>query len=43
MKFSLIHLAKLIAMVSAGEINRTVAKSVFEEIFLSDADPEAYV
>ena len=43
MKFSPIHLAKLIAMVSAGEINRTVAKSVFEEIFLSDADPEAYV
>ena len=33
MKFSPIHLAKLIAMVSAGEINRTVAKSVFEEIF----------
>lgn len=43
MKFSPIHLAKLIAMVSVGEINRTVAKSVFEEIFLSDADPEAYV
>ena len=43
MKFSPIHLAKLIAMVSAGEINRTVAKSVFEVFFLSDADPEAYV
>lgn len=43
MKFSPIHLAKLIAMVLSGEINRTVAKSAFEEIFLSDADPEAYV
>ena len=41
--FSPEHLAKLIQMVDKGEINRTVAKTVFEEIFAHDADPEAYV
>ena len=41
--FSPEHLAKLIQMVDAGAINRTVAKTVFEEIFANDAEPEAYV
>lgn len=41
--FSPEHLAKLIQMVEKGEINRTVAKTVFEEIFAHDVDPEAYV
>ena len=43
MKFAPAHLAKLIEMVAAGSINRTVAKTVFEEIFAKDVDPEAYV
>ena len=43
MKFSPAHLAALIQMVENGAINRTVAKSVFEEIFAHDAEPEAYV
>ncbi len=43
MKFSPAHLAALIQMVEKGAINRTVAKSVFEEIFAHDAEPEAYV
>ncbi len=43
MNFAPAHLAKLIELVSAGAINRTVAKTVFEEIFANDVDPEAYV
>ena len=43
MKFSPAHLAALIQMVEKGAINRTVAKSVFEEIFARDVEPEAYV
>ena len=43
MHFSPAHLAALIQMVEKGAINRTVAKSVFEEIFARDAEPEAYV
>ena len=43
MKFAPAHLAKLIEMVAVGSINRTVAKTVFEEIFAKDVDPEAYV
>lgn len=42
-KFSPEHLATLIFFVDNGTINRTVAKEVFEEIFLNDVDPEAYV
>lgn len=36
-------LAALIGMVDAGKINRTVAKEVFGQIFMEDADPEEYV
>ena len=43
MRFSPTHLAALIGMVEKNTINRTVAKTVFEEIFRHDADPEAYV
>ena len=43
MEFSTSHLAALIRMVENNIINRTVAKTVFEEIFRHDADPEAYV
>lgn len=41
--FSPKHLAELIQLVDAGTINRTVAKTVFEEIFANDVDPEQYV
>ena len=41
--FSPKHLAELIKLVDAGTINRTVAKTVFEEIFANDEDPEQYV
>ena len=37
------NLAKLILMVDKGQINRTIAKEVFEEIFLKNIDPEVYV
>ncbi len=37
------HLAKLIDMVDKKEINGTVAKEVFEEIFKNNAEPAAYV
>ena len=43
MHFSPAHLAGLIQMVERGAINRTVAKTVFEEIFARDVDPEGYV
>ena len=43
MRLSPSHLAALIGMVEKNTINRTVAKTVFEEIFRHDADPEAYV
>lgn len=43
MKFSPENLAKLIQLVDNSTINRTVAKSVFEEIFLNDVDPLRYV
>jgi len=43
LSFSPKHLAKLIQMVEKGEISRTVAKTVFEEIFARDVDPERYV
>lgn len=43
MEFSPSHLAALIRMVENNIINRTVAKTVFEEIFRHDTDPEVYV
>lgn len=36
-------LAKLIALIEEGKINRTVAKEVFEQIFKADADPQTYI
>lgn len=42
-RFSPRHLAALIGLVEKNIINRTVAKTVFEEIFKNDVDPEAYV
>lgn len=41
--FSAENLAKLIQMVEKKEINGTVAKEVFEKIFLDNIDPAAYV
>lgn len=41
--FSAENLAKLIQMVEKKEINGTVAKEVFEKIFLEDMDPVNYV
>ncbi|NLL71995.1 MAG: Asp-tRNA(Asn)/Glu-tRNA(Gln) amidotransferase subunit GatB [Clostridiales bacterium] len=35
--------SKLILMVEEGKINRTIAKEVFEKIFLEDIDPDEYV
>lgn len=43
MTFSPANLAKLVELVDKNVINRTVARSVFEEIFKNDVDPEAYV
>ena len=43
MAFSPGNLAGLINLVDKGVINRTTAKNVFEEIFVHDTDPEAYV
>ncbi|MCC8059423.1 MAG: Asp-tRNA(Asn)/Glu-tRNA(Gln) amidotransferase subunit GatB [Clostridiales bacterium] len=37
------NLAKLIDMVDKNVINRTVARTVFEEIFANGVDPEQYV
>lgn len=41
--FSPENLAKLIKLVDTNIINRTVAKTVFEEVFKNDTDPELYV
>ncbi len=41
--FSPENLAKLIELVDAGTINNSVAKEVFEKIFLEDVDPDVYV
>ena len=43
LKFSPENLAKLVELTEAGTINSTVAKEVFEKIFVEDIDPEAYV
>jgi len=37
------NLAKLIELADAGEINSSVAKEVFEEVFKNNVDPENYV
>lgn len=37
------NLAKLIELVEAGTINGTVAKQVFEQMFVDNIDPEKYV
>lgn len=37
------HLAELLALLEKGSINRTVAKQVFEEVFLRDVAPERYI
>ena len=42
-RFSPEHLAKLIALTEAKEINSTVAKEVFEVMFEENVDPEKYV
>ena len=42
-RFSPAHLAGLIRLIQEGTVNRTVAKSVFEEIFSRDVDPDQYV
>lgn len=42
-KFSPKNLAKLIELIDSNQINRTVAKEVFEVIFAEDIDPEKYV
>ena len=43
LSFSPKNLAELIEMTEAGTINGTVAKEVFEQIFLHDEEPESYV
>ena len=43
MKLSPSRLAALIRLVDTGAINRTVAKTVFEAVFKTDADPQQYV
>ena len=43
MKLSAAALASLIAMVEERKINRTVAKTVFQEMFEGEIDPEQYV
>ena len=43
LSFSPENLAKLIQLIDAGAINRTVAKEVFEQIFKENVDPEKYV
>lgn len=41
--FSAENLAKLIILVQKGTINRTIAKDIFEQIFLNNIEPESYV
>lgn len=43
LNFSPKNLAKLIELADAGTINSSVAKEVFEQIFLHDTDPDQYV
>lgn len=41
--FSSEKFSSLILMVDQGKINRTIAKEVFEKVFLEDVHPEEYV
>ena len=43
LKLSPVHLAALIELADAGEINGPTAKQVFAEIFENDVDPKQYV
>ncbi len=43
LRFSPEHLAKLIELADSGKITGTVAKEVFEQMFLTDLEPESYV
>lgn len=43
LKFSPENLAKLIELADAGTVNSSVAKEVFEQIFLNDIEPDVYV
>ena len=42
-RFSPENLTRLIGLIDAGTINSSVAKEVFEKIFLEDINPERYV
>lgn len=42
-KFSAANLAKLIKLTDSQAINSTVAKEVFEKMFVDDIDPDQYV
>lgn len=42
-KFSPANLAKLVDLVDDGTITSTVAKEVFEKVFVDDIDPQKYV
>lgn len=42
-RFSPENLTRLIGLIDAGNINSSVAKEVFEKIFLEDINPESYV
>lgn len=42
-RFSPEHLAKLVILTEDGTVNSTVAKEVFEEMFMHDIDPDKYV
>lgn len=43
LKFSPENLAKLIELADNGDINSSVAKAVFEKIFIDDVNPDKYV
>ena len=42
-RLSPVHLAKLIELVENKVINRTAAKEVFAQMFISQTDPEDYI
>ena len=43
LRFSPENLAGLIEMTDKGTVNSSVAKEVFEHVFLENVDPQAYV
>ena len=43
LSFSAAHLARLVDLADEGAVNSTVAKEVFEQIFLHDVDPDQYI